>query len=169
MEDELVETFVPVRDHPNYEISNHGRIMSVRRRQMLKPRWDTKGYGIVKFHSGLPNKALHRVVAQHFIPNPDNLKYVDHIDGDKTNNRIDNLRWCTRSQNNCNVSRKTSGTNNYKGVCFVKGVNKWRVQITFNYKQHHLGYFITEEEAARKYDEAARELHGEFAKINFPE
>ncbi len=93
---------------------------------------------------------------------------VDHRDRNGLNNTRKNLRFATRTQNNCNVRRKTeTKTSKYKGVSFVPKTQKWRAQIKYNGISKHLGYFENEEDAARAYDEAAKEYHGEFAVLNF--
>lgn len=91
-------------------------------------------------------------------------KQIDHIDGNGLNNQISNLRICTNSQNHMN-QRTIRGVSQYKGVCRDRG--KWRAYITKDWKYHYLGRHDSEIEAAKIYDEAARELFGEFANTNF--
>jgi hypothetical protein len=95
-------------------------------------------------------------------------KVVDHIDGNSLNNRRSNLRICTVAENIRN-RRRTGGVSRYKGVCFVKRLNKWQAEITFNGRQIHIGIFKDEISAGRAYDKKAKELFGEFACLNFPE
>jgi len=107
-----------------------------------------------------------------FIMRPPKGFVVDHIDGNKLKNTRDNLRICTRAQNNMNMrntlSRKSSELRSkYKGVYKSKGERKWSAQIRKNGRQIHIGYFWDEVEAALAYDEKARELFGEFASPNF--
>jgi HNH endonuclease/AP2 domain len=93
---------------------------------------------------------------------------VDHRDGNGLNNQRGNLRLVTASQNRCN-SRKRGGSSIYKGVCLRKRGKHWQAQIANLRVQKYLGSFNSEVEAARAYDAAARELHGEFACLNFYE
>lgn len=92
---------------------------------------------------------------------------VDHIDHDGLNNTKVNLRLCTQSQNNAN-GRKRKGASRYKGVNWRKRGRKWRSEIRLNYKSYYLGLFVDEIEAACAYDAKAKELFGEYAKLNFP-
>lgn len=95
-------------------------------------------------------------------------KDTDHINGDRLDNRRKNLRICTRAQNIQNRGATIKNACGYKGVCFDKSRNKWSAEINTNKKRIHLGRFDTPEDAARAYDAAARRLHGEFARLNFP-
>ena len=86
--------------YDSYLISNTGELLSKRLKPMAT--FDNgRGYLIVQLRvNGKPlTKAIHRLVAEAWIPNPDNLSDVDHIDGDRYNNHVDNLRWVTHGEN----------------------------------------------------------------------
>lgn len=108
------EEWKPVEGFDHYLVSSYGRLWSLRRRHgLLKPQPRNSGRSAKKnpakwylfihlndYKRGLDKKFLvHRLVAQAFIPNPDNYPQVDHIDENPQNNRADNLRWCTPEQN----------------------------------------------------------------------
>jgi hypothetical protein len=103
--------------------------------------------------------------------------HIDHINGDGLDNRDENLRPCTVSQNIANSRGDKIGKkwSKYKGVVFRpevkgdKGGKQWKVRIGFQNTVVHIGSFSTEEEAARAYDRKAVELFGEFAHVNFPQ
>lgn len=90
---------------------------------------------------------------------------VDHKNGNGLDNRRENLRICTRSQNNIN-KRKKGTTSKYKGVYFEKARNKFRSHIVVESKIIFLGRYETELEAALAYDKASCTYHGEFANNN---
>lgn len=89
-------------------------------------------------------------------------EFVDHKDGDHTNNRIENLRPATRAENNRNAKLRKDNSSSVKGVGLHKG--KWRVRVTVDKRQIHVGYFDTLEEAENAAGEARVRLHGEFHK-----
>lgn len=96
---------------------------------------------------------------------PDDL-FIDHIDGVRSNNDIDNLRLATALENQYNKARQVNGTSQYKGVWFdaVKGF--WKASIRFKDKRHYIGQFNTELDAALAYDAYAAKIQGEFVKPN---
>jgi len=93
----------------------------------------------------------------------------DHCNHNGLHNWQDNLRICTRSQNQHNGSPRKNCSSSFKGVNWHKDTHKWQVQITNNGKQKYLGCFTSEVEAAKAYDRKAMELFGEFAHINLKE
>lgn len=92
--------------------------------------------------------------------------YVDHINGNKLDNRRCNLRYCTLSQNNANSKKHRDGFCKYKGVTYEKKKRLYRARIRVNGKLIGLGRYKNEEDAARAYNEAALKYFKEFAKIN---
>lgn len=115
---------------------------------------------------GLPKRKviyLHRFILSVEDENID----VDHRDNYGLNCQKYNMRICTRSQNLMNRRKTKNCTSKYKGVYFNKQSNKFIAHIQFNKIRIHLGYFKNEIEAAKAYDEKAKELFGEFIKLNF--
>lgn len=84
-----------------YEVSNFGRVKSLRKEKILKLGRDKKGYLIVGLCKNGKQRTFkaHRLVTEHFLNNPYNLPYVNHKDGNKTNNNVSNLEWCTQKEN----------------------------------------------------------------------
>ena len=107
---------------------------------------------------------LHRL-----LMNPPKGMVIDHINHNGLDNRRENLRICTHAENMRNSRKGKDNTSGYKGVCWAKRDKKWRAQIRKDNKNIHIGYYNTLEEAARAYDAKAKELHGKYAQLNFPE
>lgn len=105
----------------------------------------------------------HRVIwAMHYGRWPET--HVDHINGDRMDNRICNLREATFSQNNMNRGAQINNTSGFKGVSWHKRANCWRADIRKNGKQIHLGSFGTREAAYAAYCQAVDLHHGEFGR-----
>ena len=93
-------------------------------------------------------------------------EYVDHINGNPTDNRLANLRACTLSQNQANRKLNSNNTSGYKGVRWHKVAKKWQARINYKGKELNLGLHSTAELAALAYNHEAEKLFGEFAKLN---
>ena len=95
-------------DFPNYDVFEDGTVFSHKNQIYLKPQ--NNGNGYLKVHLYKNGKMhqcyVHKLVASTFIPNPSNLKYIDHLDRDKTNNNVVNLRWCSAKENTANIADK---------------------------------------------------------------
>ena len=157
----------PISGFEDYGISEDGDVYSYRLKRFLKT-FLNQGYYKVNLTKDEKRyqKLLHRLIADTYIPNPENLLFVDHIDRDPRNNSIPNLRWVTNQQNNMNSTKRNNTSSQYKGVCWNKQAKKWQSRIKIDGQSIYLGLFNSEEEAARKYDQKAIELFGEFASIN---
>jgi hypothetical protein len=150
-----------------YQVSDLGRVKS-----LAKTRRTGKGYSFVREY---PEKILsiknnnngykqttickdgvlkcflvHRLVAQSFLHTDDLNKQVNHKNGDKGCNVLDNLEWVSNRENECHKKKNKKCTSIYTGVSFVFKTNKWRSQIFFNSKKVHLGFHDSEIEAYSK-------------------
>lgn len=102
-----------MKDIPGYEgrysVTKEGKVFTHgRRKRFLKPHTNKLGYNTVSLWSSQTNRntrTVHRLIAKTFIPNPDNKPFVNHIDGNKTNNSVSNLEWVTPIENSQHASR----------------------------------------------------------------
>ena len=141
--------------YPNYMIYDDGRVWSSTRGKgkFLKPCFDGRGYlKVCLSNDGIPkNMKIHRLVALHYIPNPDNKPEVDHIDRERLNNNIENLRWATSSENQSNKGiMRIHGAVKFRGV--AKKGNKFTAKITIDGKSKYIGVYDTPEEASEAYN-----------------
>lgn len=91
---------------------------------------------------------------------------VDHINGNRLDNRRENLRICTAQQNSFNKKLEMRNQTGFKGVCWHSPLNKWRARIKVNQKNIHIGLFESKIEAVKAYNEAAKQYFGEYARLN---
>ena len=158
------EFFLPIKNYENYSISNFGIIKNNKTNRIMKQDIRKDGYKQIKLYKNgiMKSFRVHRLVAKAFLENPDNKPKVDHIDENKSNNNVKNLRWSTVQDNSYNRGKQINNTSGFKGVCFNKHANKYKAQININGKRKHLGYYETPEEASNAYETKAKELHGDF-------
>ena len=98
----MKEIWKPIKDYEGlYEVSNLGRVKSLRRNIIVKPYMNHTGYWMVNlwYNCKQDKRLISRLVAETFIPNPNDYPIINHIDGNKQNNHVSNLEWCTYSQN----------------------------------------------------------------------
>ena len=120
---------------------------------------NSTGYRIVRLNGG--RYLQHRLV---FLMHHGYLpKYVDHIDNNPLNNRIENLRECTFSENRCNTPRAKNNTSGEKGIAWDKGKNAWVARISKSGKRFYLGAFNNFDEAKKVIRLKRKELHSDFA------
>jgi len=147
-------------DYTNmYRIYIDGRVESVKRKsckqnRFLKEAAHNDGYKQVGLRKDnkVRNYKIHRLIACHFIPNPSNFPQVNHDNGVKYDNRIENLRWSSRSTNRTKKRKYDLP----RGISMTKS-GKYQAQITINGKSNPLGCYHTIEEARIVYEEALRE------------
>jgi arginyl-tRNA--protein-N-Asp/Glu arginylyltransferase len=151
------EIFTKVKGHENYSISNRGKVRNDTTNKIMKLS-NSNGYKVVSLNC--KQCKVHRLVANAFIPNPQKKEYVDHINNDKTDNIVSNLRWATNMENQHNSRLCVNNTSGYKGV--NRHNSKWRAQIRHNGKKIDIGHFDNIEDAIEARAKKANELFGEY-------
>lgn len=122
---------------------------------------NTQGYVVVRHQNKL--HLAHRLAWRlYYGADPDG--HIDHIDGDRANNRICNLRVATPRQNATNCRQKKNASAPYKGITWDRAKKKWAAQIRINGKNKLLGRFDSPEAAHAEYARAAEKYHGAFAR-----
>jgi len=155
-----MEEYKSIIDFPNYQISNFGNVKNIKTNKLLKPRlikktdiyniYDVNLYNDTRklgFH-----KKVHRLVAEAFIPNPENKECIDHIDRNPLNNNVNNLRWATTTENllNCNIRR--DNTSGHTGIIFNKKREVYQIFYHYQNKKIYGGSYETLEKAIENYN-----------------
>ena len=160
-----MEEFKIIKGFSKYEISNNGNVKNIKTGRILKATLGTRGYYdvIIKNDEGkLIHITNHKLVGLTFIPNPNNYKIIDHIDNNKLNNDVNNLRWCSQQQNNFNQSLSSKNTSGFKGVYYCKSNKKWNANIKYDRKTYQLGSFDKKEDAINARIKEAKKRFGDF-------
>lgn len=169
----MEEEWRVINDYNTYSVSNLGKIRNNKTGRILKSCLTDWGYlHVWLFKNGIgKGYSIHRLVGIHFLPNCENKEEIDHLNHDKLDNNVDNLRWATRSEQTANRTKWKNTSSKFVGVCFDKNNNKWKANIRCQKlnggKQQHLGYFKTEEEGALAYNQFIIDNHlEEFYNLN---
>ncbi len=135
--------------------------------ELLQWRWGFHGKYAhrVEWIKGGKGKMKHFYMHRQIMNTPTGFD-TDHINGDKLDNRRENLRISSRSQNNANMSKLSNNTSGFRGVSWDRRAKKWQARLNKDSQLVYCARFDTKEAAARAYNQKSLELHGEFAKLN---
>ena len=155
-----------------YEVSSYGRVRNLVSGKFIKPSQKNDGYCRVCLYKNGGGKCIniHRLVAQAFIPNPDNLPEINHLDEDKTNNRVDNLEFCNHKYN-CNygtLQQRRILTNinsgKYTGLTRTEYCKKYRENNKEYFKEYRKDYYQSNKEKLKEHSKNYYENNKEYYK-----
>lgn len=154
----------------SYIICKHGKVLidNFNLDKIQKFTWFTKKTGNSDYYvyaSITENKKERKISLHRFLMNPNKTEFIDHANRNPLDNRIKNLRICTKSDNNRNAKKNIRGLSKYKGVT-KRPSGRYAAYISFNLKTICLGTFDLEKDAALAYNKKAGELFGKFANLN---
>lgn len=129
---------------------------------LISHRWYLNNHGYVRSGSGRSFRLMHHMV----IGRPPTGMVVDHVDGNRLNNKRENLRFCTRAENSRNRKKHANNRSGFKGVWLDSRRKKcWRAQINFDGTKINLGSFYHKRDAFAAYAAAAQKLHHHFCRL----
>ena len=139
--------------HPeftDYTITREGFVYNNIRNKWLKPHFNSGGY--IRCWVKGKHRFVHRLVAQTYIMNYDNLKCIDHIDRNKINNNVNNLRWITYSNNNLNKGKNKNNKIGIKNICYDKREKKYQFSKIVRGQRYQKNFKTLEEAENYKID-----------------
>jgi len=149
-----MDDWIECKKYPGYFVNKNGDVKGLRKDLLKGSLQKSRGgsfYKVVRIgHSG-PDIRVHCLVAEAFIPNPNNKPEIDHINRNSLDNRVENLRWVTRSENQINKRIPKNNTTGRKNLYYISKKDTWTIIIHRNFKRHQL-YFKTKEEAEEYLD-----------------
>ena len=158
-----MEEYRVIEGYENYEVSNMGNVRNCKTGCDRKPYIRNDYLSVNLCKNGMRKSfSIHRLVAIAFIDNPEDKTCVDHIDSNRSNNNVNNLRWATLSENQMN-KKKGNSSSTFKGVYFNKVAQKYVCKIKIKGTQYYLGLYNNEEESAYIYNYFAIKHFGEYA------
>jgi hypothetical protein len=161
----LAKAFIPVfKDivgYDNYDVSNYGHVRNKKSGRILKPQTNHDGYHQVRLSKNgkVKTHKVHRLVLIAFVPNPDNKPMCDHIDRNRTNNCLYNLRWASRSENCINTRDYKNNKSGHRNISWHKSSKKFVVKIKRNGKQKFHGVFENIEDAIDHRDQLMKTIY----------
>ena len=162
-----METFRTNPQYPGCEFGDQGTIRMIENLRARPAHHSSQGrYLVVRCRDAageLKRNYVHRFICETYHPNPNNRKCIDHINGDNTDNRASNLRWCTAAQNSWNSKVSVRNTSGFKGVSWNAARRMWHAHITVNRLFTSIGYYREKRDAVVDRNAVARVLMGEFA------
>ena len=162
----MAEEYKVIQGFEKYQVSNLGNVRNSKTLRELKPRLNNSGYYQVHLmnNDGISKRAklLHRLVCESFKLNPNAKRCVDHINNNRLDNRIENLRFATYSENKFNSKVYKNNKSSAKGVAYDTEREKYMVYIYKNGKRFYLGRYESLEEAIEKRKQASNQMFKEF-------
>jgi predicted XRE-type DNA-binding protein len=154
-----MEVWKKIEQFDSYSVSNKGMVINNYTQKIRKPIVKIQGYVSITFYKKVDKKnksiSIHRLVALAFLPNPENKPHVNHINGIKTDNRVENLEWVTASENEKHsysvLNKKSNGIirrkiplNEIKKIFEMKkkGFNQKEISIFFNVSQSAISFIV---------------------------
>ena len=143
----------PITDYERYFISDDGKVFNSNGKE-ISQRKATNGYMRVNLRKGdqkyekPKTMSVHRLVAEHYIPKVEGKDYVNHIDGDKTNNNVNNLEWCTAKENSQHAYNTITEYRGKVNINIKKAQEKCKKQVAVYLHNHCIGVCESEKEVA---------------------
>ena len=160
--------FYQIDGYPCYFVGDDLKIYSNMSGELksMKFGFDRRYYNITLCKKGCKRKTfnVHRLIAKAFIPNPDNLPLVDHINGNKTDNRLENLRWATAVDNVRNTRIAKNNNSGFQGVFFDNTNKQWTAKWCEENRRHRCKRF-----SIKKYGDQAKQLAIDYRKMKVDE